>query len=127
LSRAFGDGAAVEKNHETVRKVFVRHARGLGSSADTISTDELWPGGGTGLSLTGANMIVGVWEVGGVPRTNHMEFGSRVIDREGGNPFTSHGTGVALGGANTLKITLCWTDPRVRRRARNLIPRPPGG
>jgi hypothetical protein len=62
--------------------------------ADTISTDELWPAGSTGLALNGTNTVVGIWEVGGIPRTNHLELNGRVVDREGGNPATSHGTGV---------------------------------
>lgn len=62
--------------------------------ADTISTDELWPAGGTGLNLNGTNTVVGIWEVGGIPRVNHLELNGRVIDREGGNPATTHGTGV---------------------------------
>ena len=41
------------------------------AAADTISTDELWPGGRTGLNLTGTNTIIGHWEAGGIPMLTH--------------------------------------------------------
>jgi hypothetical protein len=77
--------------------------------ADTISTDEVWPGGGTGLSLTGTNTIVGLWDESAVRRT-HIEFatGSRVTQRDGATIQTRHSTGVAgvlaAAGAATLNI-----------------------
>jgi trimeric autotransporter adhesin len=54
-------------------------------AADTISTDELWPGGSTGLGLTGTNVNIGVWD-GGDVRLLHQEFttgGQRVTDIDG--------------------------------------------
>ncbi len=55
------------------------------ASADTVSTDELWPGGNTGLSLTGTNVNIGLWD-GGDVRISHQEFSSggvRVFDVDG--------------------------------------------
>ena len=62
------------------------------NSADTMSLDELWPGGGTGLSLTGSGIVVGLWD-GGLARTTHDEFGARVFIGESGG-ITDHATHV---------------------------------
>ena len=70
-------------------------------AADTVAVDELWPNGNTGLDLTGANVIVGVWD-GGDVQTNHLEFilpgnQSRIIDQDGESdmPISEHPTAVA--------------------------------
>src|ERR1019366_3344295 len=68
-------------------------------SADTISTDEIQPGGNTGLGLTGTNTTIGLWEAGLV-FTNHQEFtngGRRVFELETNSPYTviDHSTFVA--------------------------------
>jgi hypothetical protein len=42
-------------------------------SADTIGTDEVWPGGSLGLSLSGTNITLGMWD-GVAVRTTHIEF-----------------------------------------------------
>ena len=68
-------------------------------SADTISTDEIQPGGNTGLGLTGTNTIIGLWEVGLV-FTNHQEFtngGRRVFEMETNSRYSTidHSTHVA--------------------------------
>jgi hypothetical protein len=42
-------------------------------SAQTIGAQKLWPGGSSGLSLTGTNVIIGQWD-GGDVQTNHQEF-----------------------------------------------------
>ena len=68
-------------------------------AADTISTDEVQPGGNTGLGLTGTNTTVGVWEVGLV-FTNHLEFtnsGRRVFEMETSSRYSisDHSTHVA--------------------------------
>ncbi len=57
-------------------------------AADTISTDEVRPGGSTGLGLTGTNQVIGLWD-GGDVRLTHQEFtngGSRVFDMDGVSP-----------------------------------------
>jgi hypothetical protein len=66
-------------------------------AADTISTDELWPGGGSPLpDLNGAGRTLGIWEALGGPLTTHQEFvtggASRILQVD--NPTTE--TGVAL-------------------------------
>ncbi len=42
-------------------------------SADSIGTDEVWPGGSLGISLTGTNYTLGMWDAAAV-RTTHVEF-----------------------------------------------------
>ncbi len=52
------------------------------SSAVTSSVIEIWPGGETGLELTGDGQMLGIWE-GGVPDTDHQEFtDDRLIIRD---------------------------------------------
>jgi len=56
------------------------------NSARTIETDELWPGGGTGLNLSGDGFLIGEWDEGTV-LTTHVEFddgvgGTRVTHRD---------------------------------------------
>jgi hypothetical protein len=68
-------------------------------SADTISTDEIQPGGNTGLALAGTNTIIGLWEAGLV-YTNHQEFTNgarRVFELETSSPYSviDHSTFVA--------------------------------
>ncbi len=58
-------------------------------AADTVGTDELWPGGDTGLNLTGTNVAIGLWD-GGDVRITHQEFstnGVRVIDIDGPSTY----------------------------------------
>lgn len=42
-------------------------------SAQTVSAQKVWPGGGSGLNLTGTNVLIGQWD-GGDAQTNHQEF-----------------------------------------------------
>lgn len=75
-------------------------------AAASISADELWPtnstpwpASSTGLGLTGTNVLLSMWEVGGAARESHVEFQSRVIqiDQSATNaiPLDYHATGVA--------------------------------
>jgi len=69
----------------------------------SISADELWPAGAwpyseanTGLNLTGTNVTLAMWETDGGVRTNHIEFGTRVRQRDGAAlDTTGHATQVA--------------------------------
>lgn len=69
-------------------------------SADTIGTDEVWPGGSLGLSLSGANFTLGLWDIVAV-RTSHVEFVTggnfRIRQLDGVTNFLSdpHSTQVA--------------------------------
>ncbi len=67
------------------------------NAARTISTDDIWPGGSAGLSLTGTGTYLGklaVWDGGGV-RATHQEFGGRVVQMDGAGDTHYHATHVA--------------------------------
>lgn len=75
-------------------------------AAETISTDEVWPGGSSGYNLTGTGTTsaqLGIWEAGtnAAVRTTHQEFGGRVtqVDAVGLSNHATHvaGTMVAAG------------------------------
>ncbi len=68
-------------------------------AADTISTDEVWPGGTSGLDLTGTGMTIGMWDEGSV-RVSHLEFWvsptvSRAEQRDAAAGPNPHSTAVA--------------------------------
>ena len=42
-------------------------------SAQTVSAQQIWPGGSSGFNLTGTNVLLAQWD-GGDVRTNHQEF-----------------------------------------------------
>ena len=83
-------------------------------AAAGISADELWPLGAwpysdsnSGLNLTGTNVTLSLWEVDGGVRTNHIEFGVRVKQRDNAALDASgHATQVtgtmAAGGNGTI-------------------------
>ena len=66
-------------------------------AAVSLSTDEVWPGGSGGFSLTGSETQLGelgVWDANGV-RTSHQEFGGRVTQMDGASGTHYHSTHVA--------------------------------
>jgi hypothetical protein len=66
-------------------------------AAQTISTDEVWPGGSGGLNLDGSSTTLGelgIWDAGAV-RTTHREFGGRVTQIDGATSTHFHATHVA--------------------------------
>ncbi len=66
------------------------------NAAKTISTIDVWPGGGAGFALTGANTAgeLAVWDGGGV-RLTHQEFGGRVTQVDSPSATHYHATHVA--------------------------------
>jgi hypothetical protein len=62
-------------------------------AADTVSTDEVWPGGSAGLNLEGAAMKIGEWDAAAV--LNHTEFGGRVTQMDSVVATHDHSTHVA--------------------------------
>lgn len=62
-------------------------------AADTVSTVEVWPGGGLGLLLNGAGQTLGIWD-GGSVRATHQELNGRVTNLNGGR-MSDHATHVA--------------------------------
>lgn len=63
-------------------------------AADTVSTDELWPGGSTGLNLDGSGMTVGEWD-GGAVYSAHSDFTGRLVQVDGATTVSGHSTHVA--------------------------------
>jgi len=67
-------------------------------SARTVGAQKLWPGGSSGFSITGSNVLLAEWD-GGDVRTNHQEFtnGFRVslIDGPTAYGVADHSTHVA--------------------------------
>ncbi|MBU0637333.1 MAG: S8 family serine peptidase, partial [Planctomycetes bacterium] len=63
-------------------------------AADTISTDECFPGGSSGLGLTGNGVTLGIWDGGGV-RTSHQEYGGRAVQIDSPGSTHYHSTHVA--------------------------------
>ena len=61
-------------------------------AADTVSTDELYPGASTGLNLEGAGMIVGEWDVGDVDAA-HSDFFGRLTDMDGATGISGRRAG----------------------------------
>ena len=70
-------------------------------AATTTHTNQLWQGGSTGFNLSGssANMNgkIAIWD-GGCPMTNHIEFGSRIINKDGSSTLdhTTHVAGTLI-------------------------------
>jgi len=65
------------------------------NAARTIGTDDVWPGGSGGYSLTGSGTdYLGIWDAGGVLLT-HQEFGGRVIQMDSPSGTHYHSTHVA--------------------------------
>jgi hypothetical protein len=78
-------------------------------SAATIRTTKLWPGGSTGLSLSGSTAAmkgkIAVWDEGMV-RATHVELTGRVTQKDNASVLSDHSTHVAgtmiAGGVNPL-------------------------
>lgn len=67
------------------------------TAARTISSDDVWPGGSSGLNLNGSSTVLGelgIWDAGAV-RTTHQEFGGRVTQIDGATTTHYHATHVA--------------------------------
>jgi hypothetical protein len=63
-------------------------------AADTVSTDELWPGGSTGLNLTGIGLTIGEWDAGAV-EVLHPDLYLRATQIDDPNEISGHSTHVA--------------------------------
>lgn len=64
------------------------------NSANTISTDKVWPGGTSGLFLSGKDVVLGIWDGGGT-RTTHRELIGRAVQKDNPEEITDHATHVA--------------------------------
>jgi hypothetical protein len=63
-------------------------------AADTVSTDEVWPGGSAGLTLDGGGMTVAQWD-GGAIFADHPDFTGRLTQVDGASLVSGHSTHVA--------------------------------
>jgi Subtilase family/GEVED domain/Secretion system C-terminal sorting domain len=67
-------------------------------SAATIRTNQLWPGGATGLALSGSTAAlkgkIALWDEGEV-RPTHVELTGRVVQVDGNTSISDHSTHVA--------------------------------
>ena len=63
-------------------------------AADTVSTDEVWPGGSAGLNLDGSGMTVAEWDSGAIYAA-HPDFTGRLTQVDGATEVSSHSTHVA--------------------------------
>lgn len=67
------------------------------AAAATINTTQIWPGGRTGLNLTGAsdNMKgkMGIWD-GGKIRSTHVELVNRILQKDNATDISDHATHV---------------------------------
>jgi hypothetical protein len=65
------------------------------SSAQTVGTTALWPGGSTNLSLSGSSSFLkgklATWD-GGAVRGTHVELAGRVVQRDGATTLDDHAT-----------------------------------
>src|SRR6056297_2806464 len=63
-------------------------------AAKTISTNEVWSGGESGLDLSGEGYNAGVWD-GGAILTSHQEFEGRATQQDGATSQSNHATHVS--------------------------------
>jgi hypothetical protein len=63
-------------------------------AADTVSTDEVWPGGSAGLNLDGSGMTMAEWD-GGAVYAEHFDLIGRVNQVDGATAVSGHSTHVA--------------------------------
>lgn len=68
-------------------------------AADTVGTDELWPGGSTGLGLSGTNVLMAMWDERKVREQGALGFyttsGERLTNMQPNIGYSPHSTHVA--------------------------------
>jgi hypothetical protein len=88
------DGTVIEIQRLTPAGMPVFYITNNAVAADTVSTDNVWPGGTAGLNLDGSGMTVGEWDGGAVLDT-HAEFTGRVTQVDSATNTILHATHVA--------------------------------
>lgn len=89
-----GDGRVLEIQYLDRDGFPVYHTTFNAAAAITVSTDILHPGGDMGLTLTGINYSVGIWDAGMVD-ADHPEFSGRVVLESRFEEAEDHATHVA--------------------------------
>ncbi len=90
----YKDGTVIEIKRLTATGMPMYYKTFNLNAAKTLSTDKVWEGGGLGLNLSGAGIVVGLWD-GGAIRTSHQEFGGRAMQMNKNIDLNSHATHVA--------------------------------
>ncbi|MBS4033714.1 MAG: S8 family serine peptidase [Ignavibacterium sp.] len=65
------------------------------NAARTVSSNLVWQSGLMGFDLSGAGQILGLWEAGGYPLSNHQELTGRMVQMDAGSSVSQHATHVA--------------------------------
>ena len=63
-------------------------------AAQTVSTDEVWPGGSAGLALDGSGLTMAEWD-GGAVYADHVDLFGRVTQVDGATELNGHSTHIA--------------------------------
>lgn len=99
VPETYKEGEVIYEIHDVVNgKPIYVSTDNSGAASDT-RTANLLPGGSMGLSLEGEDMIIGVWEVGGITNVDHVEYNesgeeSRIIIKDNTSNATFHSTHV---------------------------------
>jgi len=88
------DGTVIEIQRISPNGMPVFYITENADAADTVSTDEVHPGGAAGLNLNGAGMTLGLWDEAAVLGT-HPEFTGRVTQIDSPAADSLHATHVA--------------------------------
>ncbi len=95
IRKEFPDGTVIEIQRVD-NGVPVYHMTDNLGSAQTISSDKVWPGNDQGIfSLDGQGQTIGLWEAGGVPLSTHQELIGRAFLKDNGGSTTQHATHTA--------------------------------
>jgi len=91
-------------------------------AAATTKANQLWPGGTSGLNLSGSTAAMAnklaVWEYGGIPLASHVEFGGRLVQKDNTSSTASdHATHVSgtliASGVNPIAKGMAFGIPRL--------------
>lgn len=92
-------------------------------AAATTKASQLWPGGASGLNLTGSTAAMrnklGVWEFDGAPLASHVEFSGRLTQKDvptgsSGNDHATHVAGTMVGaGINPIAKGMAYGIPNL--------------
>lgn len=88
------DGPTIELQGVTPEGLPIYYITFNEDAASTTSTNQVWTGGSSGLSLDGTGMLVGIWD-GGAVRASHQEYAGRVTQKDNNTTPYYHASHVA--------------------------------
>ncbi len=94
VRQEFEDGTVIELMFLDDNGMPMYYTTHNADGATVIKSDKVYPGGGAGLSLTGAGQTLGMWDAGGV-RLTHDELVGRVTQKDIPGGLHDHATHVA--------------------------------